>query len=163
MFDTSTKGISPMITIRTPKAISQPTLIGFEATLKTPHAIFEMSSSGPAVESNASVEGLYGRIAWPRALFRLGSDLILEQQMFLPCDCSDVAISWQLRGNLISAELSIKPHFAGCEPPGYRDHGFRAESQEDGGRLCWLPHVSLGQRLSLTPMVNIAKSRFNSL
>src|SRR5437762_11533798 len=72
MFDTSTKGISPMITVRTPKAISQPTLIGFEATLKTPHAIFEMSSSGPAVESNASVEGLYGRIAWPRALFRLG-------------------------------------------------------------------------------------------
>jgi len=111
MFDTSTKGISPMITIRTPKTISEPTLIGFEATLKTPDAVFEMSSSGPAVESNASVEGLYGRIAWPRALFRLGSDLVLEQQMFLPCDCSDVAISWQLRGNLISAELSIKPHF----------------------------------------------------
>ena len=135
-----------MITIRTPTAISQPTLIGFEATLKTPHAVFEMSSSGPAVESNASVEGLYGRIAWPRALFRLGSDLILEQQMFLPCDCSDVAISWQLRGNLISAELSIKPHFAGCEPLGYRDHGFRAELQENGGRLCWLPHV-LGPKI----------------
>ena len=46
MFDTSSKGIPPMITIRTPKVISQPTLIGFEATLKTPHAVFEMSSTG---------------------------------------------------------------------------------------------------------------------
>jgi len=79
-----------MITIRTPTGISQPTLIGFEATLKTPHAVFEMSSTSPTVESDASVGGLYGRIAWPRALFRLGSDLVLEQQMFLPCDCSDV-------------------------------------------------------------------------
>src|SRR5947208_14757305 len=114
MFDTSTKGISPMITFRTPKAISQPTLIGFEATLKTPHAVFEMSSSGPAVESNASVEGLYGRIAWPRAPFRLGSDLVLEQQMFLPWDCSDLAISSQLRIQLIPAELTISPHFAAC-------------------------------------------------
>ncbi len=113
-----------MITIRTPKVISQPILIGFEATLKTPHSVFEMSSTGPGVENNASVEGLYGRIAWPRTLIRLGSDLVLEQQMFLPCDCSDVAISWQLRGNLIPAELSIKPHFAGCEPVGYRNRGF---------------------------------------
>ena len=55
MFDTSSRGISPMITIRTPKVISQPTLIGFEATLKTPHAVFEMSSNGLAVEINASV------------------------------------------------------------------------------------------------------------
>ena len=135
-----------MITIRTPNVISQPTLIGFEATLKTPRAVFEMSSNGLAVEINASVEGLYGRIAWPRALFRLGNDLVLEQQMFLPCDCSDVAISWQLRGNSIPAELSIKPHFSGCEPLGYRDRGFCAEPQESGGRLCWLPHV-LGPKI----------------
>ena len=80
------------------------------------------------------------------SLFRLGNDLVLEQQMFLPCDCSDVAISWQLRGNFIPAELSIKPHFAGCEPLGYRHRGFRAEAQENGGRLCWLPHV-LGPKI----------------
>jgi hypothetical protein len=135
-----------MITIRTPKEISQPTLIGFEATLKTPHSVFEISSTGLGGEDNASVAGLYGRIAWPRALLRLGSDLVLEQQMFVPFDCSDVAISWQLHGNLTPAELSIKPHFAGCEPVGYRSRGFRVESQENGGRLCWLPHV-LGPKI----------------
>ena len=136
-----------MITIRTPKEISQPTtLIGFEATLKTPPSVFEMSSTGPGVEDKASLEGLYGRIAWPRALFRLGSDLVLEQQMFVPFDCSDVAISWQLLGNLLPAELTIKPHFAGCEPLGYRNRGFRTEPQENGGRLCWLPHV-LGPKI----------------
>ena len=57
-----------------------------------------------------------------------------------------MAISWQLRGNLISAELSVKPHFAGCEPLGYRDRGFRAEPHESGGRLCWLPHL-LGPKI----------------
>ena len=102
-----------MITIRTPKGISQPTLIGFEATLKTRHAVFELSSTGPAIDAGGQVSGgLYGRIAWPRTLFWLGSDLVLEQQMFVPFDCSDVAISWQLCGNLMPAELSIKPHFA---------------------------------------------------
>jgi len=47
---------------------------------------------------------------------------------------------------LISAELSIKPHFASCEPLGYRNRGFRVESQENGGRLCWLPRV-LGPKI----------------
>jgi hypothetical protein len=136
-----------MITIRIPKVISQPTLIGFEAIIKTAHAVFEMSSTGPDADTDASFgSGLYGRIAWPRALFRLGRDLVLEQQMFVPCDCSDVAISWQLCGNLVPAKLSIKPHFTGCEPRGYRNCGFRMESQENGGRLCWLPHV-LGPKI----------------
>ena len=73
-----------MITIRTPKEISQPTLIGFEATLKTRHAVFELSSNGPAIDAGGQVGGgLYGRIVWPRTLFRLGSDLVLEQQMFV--------------------------------------------------------------------------------
>ncbi len=157
-----------MITIRTPKTISQPTLIGFEATLKTPHAVFEMSSSGPAVESNASVEGLYGRIAWPRALFRLGSDLVLEQQMFLPCDCSDVAISWQLRGNLISAELSFRRHCPLSLALPVVNHWVIestdfARSRKRMEADCAGCRMSLGQRLSLTPMVNIAKSRSNSL
>jgi hypothetical protein len=66
--------------------------------------------------------------------------------MFVPCDCSDVAISWRLRGNLIPAELSIKPHFTGCEPLGYRNRGFRTDSQQKGVRLCWLPHV-LGPKI----------------
>ena len=136
-----------MITIRTPKEISQPTLIGFEATVKTPHAVFELSSTCLAIDAGGQVGGgLYGRIAWPRALFRLGSDLVMEQQMFVPFDCSDVAISWQLRGSSLPAELTIKPHFAGCEPLGYRNREFRVESQENGGRLCWLPHV-LGPKI----------------
>jgi hypothetical protein len=131
-----------MITIRSPKNISKPTLIGFEATLKTPHAVYEMSSIGSAIGAGAPIDGgLYGRIAWPRSIFRLGRDLLLEQQMFIPLDCSDAAISWQLRGSTIPAQLIIKPHFGGCEARNYRDRGFRREPQENGGRLYWLPHV----------------------
>src|SRR6266567_1101553 len=66
------------------------------------------------------------------------------------CCSRAIARMWQFpgsfRGNFIPAELSIKPHFAGCEPLGYRNRGFRAEPQESGGRLCWLPHV-LGPKI----------------
>ena len=73
--------------------------------IKTAHAVFEMSSTAPDADADASFGGgLYGRIASARALFRLGRDLVLEQQMFVPCECSDVAISWQLCGNLIPIE-----------------------------------------------------------
>src|SRR5262245_43519415 len=125
-----------MITIRSSKLISEPTLIGFEATLKTTDAVYEMSSTGSGIDAAALVGGgLYGRIAWPRSLFRVGLNLVLEQQMFIPLDCSDAAISWQLRGSFIPAQLIIKPHFAGCEARSYRDRGFRREPQEKGGRL----------------------------
>jgi hypothetical protein len=136
-----------MITIRSSKVISEPILIGFEATLKTAHAVYELSSTASGVDDGISVGGgLYGRIAWPRALFRFGADLVLEQQMFLPSGCSDVAISWQLRGRLVPAQLIIKPHFAGCGPRSYRDRGFRRDAEENGGRLYWLPHV-LGPKI----------------
>jgi hypothetical protein len=131
-----------MIMIRSPRGISKPTLVGFEATLKAPHAVYEMSSNGPTIGAEASIGGgLYGRIAWPRSIFRFGRDLALEQQMFISLDCSDVAISWQLRGKFIPAQLIIKPYFGGCEARSYRARGFRREPEENGGRLCWLPHV----------------------
>jgi hypothetical protein len=136
-----------MITIRSSKLISEPTLIGFEATLKTTHAVYEMSSTGSGIDAAALVGGgLYGHIAWPRSLFRLGVNLVLEQQMFLASDCPDVALSWQFHGKTIPTQLIIKPHFAGCTPRGYRDIGFRREPEGTGGRLSWLPHV-LGPKI----------------
>ena len=135
-----------MITIRTPKGISQPTLIGFEATLKTPHAVFEMSSTGPAVESERVSRGpVWSNCVAPRAVparQRFGSGAANVRSVRLLGCGNFLAASRQL----IPAELSIKPHFAGCEPLGYRDRGFRAEPQENGGRLCWLPHV-LGPKI----------------
>jgi hypothetical protein len=67
---------------------------------------------------------------------------LLEQQMFLPHDESAVAISWSLRGDTaIDAQLVVKPFFSGCAPRSYRDVGFLFDSEDNGGRLAWLPNV----------------------
>lgn len=131
-----------MITIRSPKDIAKPALIGFDAILETPHGVYEFSSDGPVVDPTSPFGGgLFGSISWPRSIFRLGPETTVEQQMFLPHDSPDAALSWQLRGKMISARLTIKPHFTGCTPPSYRDVGFRRDAEENGGRLSWLPNV----------------------
>lgn len=131
-----------MITIRSPKDIAEATLIGFDAILETPHGVYEFSSDGPVVDPTSPFGGgLFGSISWPRSIFRLGPETMVEQQMFLPHDSPDAALSWQLRGKMIPARLTIKPRFAGCTPPSYRDAGFRPDAEENGGRLSWLPNV----------------------
>lgn len=131
-----------MITIRSPKNISEPTLIGFEATLTTPHGVYEFSSDGPVVDPASSFGGgLYGAIAWPRSRFQIYQGLAIEQQMFVSHDTADIAISWELRGRLSPVTLVVRPYFAGCAPRSYRDTGFHFDAEEEGGRLAWLPNV----------------------
>ena len=131
-----------MITIRSPKDLAEPMLVGFEATVSTPQGIYEFSSNGPIVDPPSPLGGgLFGSISWPRSTFRLTRDARVEQQMFLPHDRNDIALSWQLRGKSIPAQLIIRPYFAGCGPRSFRDIGFRHDSQENGGRLSWLPSV----------------------
>lgn len=131
-----------MITIRSSKSASEPLLIGFEATLTTPTGVHEFSSDGPIVD-RASVlgGGLFGRIAWPRSRFKISPNLTIDQQMFVSDDVSDIAISWELKGASTRAHLVVRPYFASCAPRGYRDVGFYFESEQEGGRLAWLPDV----------------------
>ena len=78
-----------MITIRSSQNLSEPTLIGFEATLTTTRGVYEFSSNGELAESTSPLGGgLFDAIAWPRSRFRLAPDLVLEQQMFVPHDGS---------------------------------------------------------------------------
>jgi hypothetical protein len=132
-----------MITIRSSKASSQPTLICLEVTLTTPRNVYTISSDGRVADSGSSFgEGLFGTISWPRSCFRLPEDILLDQQMFLPHDGSAVALSWALSGNTATvAQLVVRPFFSGCGPRSYRDVGFQFDSEENGGRLTWLPNV----------------------
>jgi hypothetical protein len=131
-----------MITIRACKNVSEPTLIGLEATLTTPHGAYGFSCNDPVVDATSPFDGgLFGGIAWPRSRFQIRSDLVLEQQIFVSQETTDIAISWELRGHLIPAHLVVRPYFAGCGPRTYRDVGFRFESEENGGRLVWLANV----------------------
>ena len=132
-----------MITIRSTKASSEVALISLDVTLKTPRDVYSISSEGPLVDSGSPVgNGVFGAISWPVSRFRVAEELLLEQQMFLPHDGSTVALSWALRGNTaIAAQLLVRPFFAGCGPRSYRDTGFQFDSEDNGGRLTWLPNV----------------------
>jgi hypothetical protein len=133
----------PMITIRSSKDITEVALICLEATLTTPRSVYAISSERLITDSGPLFgEGLFGAISWPRSRFRLPEGLLLDQQMFLSHDGSAVALSWALRGNtVIAAQLVVRPFFCGCGPRSYRDVGFRFDSEENGGRLTWLPNV----------------------
>ena len=131
-----------MITIRASKNVSEPTLIGFEATLTTASGVYEFSSNGPVADSTSPFGGgLYGAITWPRSRFQIRSDLVIEQQMFVSHDTADIALSWELSGQLSPVRLLVRPYFAGCARHNYRDVGFHFDSHEEGARLIWLPNV----------------------
>jgi len=131
-----------MITIRSCKSSSDVALIFLKATLATPRGVYTISSNGPMIDSVSQRGGeLFGAISWPRSRFRLTEGLSLEQQMFLPHDGSAVALSWELRGGIIPVQLVVRPFFSGCSPRSYRDVGFDLESEQEGGRLTWLPNV----------------------
>jgi hypothetical protein len=141
--DASANLFQTMITIRSSKDSSEVALSCLEATLTTPRSIYGISSDDPMIEPGSSFGGgLFGAISWPVSRFHLADGLLLEQQMFLPHDGSAVAFSWALRGDtVISVQLVVRPFFSGCGPRSYRDVGFRFDSEQDGGRLSWLPNV----------------------
>ncbi len=131
-----------MITIRSSSSVSAPALISFEAIVTTQGGIYEFSSDGLVLDSTSPFSGgLFGSIAWPRSRFQIRPGLVIEQQMFVSDGVSDIAISWELRGELAPAQLVVRPYFTGCAPRGYRDTGFHFESEQQGGRLVWLPTV----------------------
>jgi hypothetical protein len=132
-----------MITIRSSNDVSGPALIGLDATLTVGHRVYAISSNAPITDSGSTFSGgLFGAISWPPSRFQLAPGIALEQQMFLPDDGSTAAFSWQLHScPAIEARLTIKPLFSGCPPRSYRDTGFCLQSEEEGGRLVWLPNV----------------------
>ena len=134
---------NPMITIRSSKVGSEVTLSCLEVTLTTQRNVYTISSDGPMIDSGPLYgEGLLGAISWPRSCFRLPEGVLLDQQIFLPHDGSAVAMSWALRGDTASAaRLVVRPFFSACGPRSFRDVGFQFDSEEDGGRLTWLPNV----------------------
>ena len=40
-----------------------------------------------------------------------------------------------------AVQLVVRPFFSGCGPRSYRDVGFHLDSEDNGGRLTWLPNV----------------------
>ncbi len=137
-----------MITIRSPKAGTKGTLVCVDVTLTTPRSVYTISSDGALIDSGSPRgQGFFGGISWPVWRFRIADGLTLEQQMFLPNYESTVAMSWALRGHADTvAQLVVRPFFCGCGRRLYPDVGFQFDTENNGGRLTWLPNVR-GPRL----------------
>ena len=132
-----------MITIHSSADSSAPVPVALEATLTTPTGVYKICSKELMDGSHSPFSGaLFGAISWPRSRFQLSPGVILEQQMFLPHDRSAAAFSWQLHSPFpMQAHLAVRPLFSGCSPRSYRDVGFQLQSEDEGGRLVWLPNV----------------------
>ncbi len=103
-----------MITIRSSIGSFEPALIALEAVLTTAQGVYTISLNRSGSDSSSTFRGgFFGAISWPRSRFRIAPGVVLEQQMFLPHDGSAAAFSWQLH----------------------------VDSEENGGRLTWLPNV----------------------
>ena len=82
---THLQNLHTMITIRSSAASSEPTLIGLEVILTTPHGTYMISSNGEAADfSSAFGGGLFSAISWPRSQFRLAPGIVLDQQLHSP-------------------------------------------------------------------------------
>ncbi len=132
-----------MITNRSSADSSVPVLVALEATLTMPIGVYTICSKELMDGSHSPFSGaLFGAISWPRSRFQLAPGIILEQQIFLPHDRSAAAFSWQLHNPFpMEAHLAVRPLFSGCNPRSYRDVGFQLQSEDEGGRLVWLPNV----------------------
>jgi len=131
-----------MITIHSSADSSAPVLVALEATLTTPIGVYTICCKELLDDSHSAFSALFGAISWPRSRFQLSPGVILEQQMFLPHDRSAAAFSWQLHSPFpMQAHLAVRPLFSGCSPRSYRDVGFQLQSEDEGGRLVWLPNV----------------------
>jgi len=82
---THLQNLHTMITIRSSAASSEPTLIGLEVILTTPHGTYMISSNGEGADfSSAFGGGLFSAISWPRSQFRLAPGIVLDQQLHSP-------------------------------------------------------------------------------
>lgn len=145
-----------MITIRKAETDSKLRLVCLDVTLKTSTSAYTISSEQPMIDSGSPFGGgLFGSISWPVSRFRFAEGSVLEQQMFLPCDESSVAVSWALHGDAaITAQLVVRPFFSGCGPRSYRDVDSALIPTTTGDGLLGC-HMYADQKFWPIPMANI--------
>ncbi|MEP6686506.1 MAG: glycogen debranching enzyme N-terminal domain-containing protein, partial [Verrucomicrobiota bacterium] len=107
-----------LLTATTPPAGRVTLVNGFDAWVETPHGTFAISSQryAPDVVHPDGVSRIefFEYEPWPRWRFRLGDDLIIEQELFVLPGQSAVMLSWQLLGGgSDEAKLKVRPFLSG--------------------------------------------------
>jgi predicted glycogen debranching enzyme len=107
-----------LLTATTPPAGRMVLVNGFDALVETSRGTFAISSQryGPDVihPDGASRIESFEYEPWPRWRYKIDSDIIIEQELFVPKGESAVFISWKVvAGNDLDVKLTVRPFLSG--------------------------------------------------
>ena len=101
-----------LLTATTPPAGRMVLANGFDAWVETPTGTFAISSQryGPDVihPDGASRIESFEYDPWPRWRYKIGDDLIVEQELFVPKGESAIFMSWRVVAGIDDAGLSCR-------------------------------------------------------
>jgi predicted glycogen debranching enzyme len=107
-----------LLTATTPPAGRMVLVNGFDAWVETPGGTFAISSQryGPDVihpDGAARIES-FEYEPWPRWRYKIGNDLAIEQELFVPKGESAIFISWKLISpGDVDLKLKVRPFLSG--------------------------------------------------
>lgn len=142
-----------LLTATTPPAGRVVLVNGFDAYVETEHGTFALSSQRYAPDvihpDGASRIESFEYEPWPRWRFRLTSDLVVEQELFVRPGESAVYLFWRLAGNA-KAKLAVRPFVSGRDfhSTHHENSSFRFDAEQNGERVGWgsydgLPSVNV--------------------
>ncbi len=122
---------------------------GFDAWLETEQGVFALSSQryAPDVihpDGTARIES-FEYEPWPRWRFRIGDDLLLEQEIFVQPGRSATIVSWKVIEGKCAATLRVRPFLSGRDFHAlhHENDAFRFEPERVGERCVWCPYDGL--------------------
>jgi len=115
---------------------------GFDAWVETPRGMFAISSQryGPDVihPDGASRIDSFEYEPWPRWRYKLGDDLIIEQELFVPKGESAAFISWKLIApGDADLKLKVRPFLSGRDfhSTHHENGAFKFVAEKNGERV----------------------------
>jgi predicted glycogen debranching enzyme len=132
-----------LLTATTPPAGRMVLVNGFDAWVETPQGTFAISSQryGPDVihPDGASRIESFGYEPWPRWRFKIGDDLIVEQELFVPKGESAIFISWRVVAGIADPGIKLKMRLFLSGRDFHSTHhengAFRCETEQNGQRV----------------------------
>ncbi|MGI9089319.1 MAG: amylo-alpha-1,6-glucosidase [Chthoniobacterales bacterium] len=137
-----------LLTAATPPTGRVVLVNGFDATVETPQGTFAISSQRYAPDvihpDGASRIESFSSEPWPRWHFRLTSELLMVQELFVRPGESAVYLSWHLQGKS-KATLRVRPFFSGRDfhSTHHENSSFRFAAEEKGEEITWQVYPDL--------------------
>ncbi len=139
-----------LVTATTPPAGRVVLVNGIEAWVETARGSFPITSQHYAPDvihpDGASRIDSFEYEPWPRWRFRLTSDLVIEQEIFVLPGQSAVILSWKLAGQSeIEAKLKVHPLLSGRDfhSTHHENSSFRFDAEKTSERILWRPYEGL--------------------